>query len=297
MTETKLTDANLIYQAANGVYLNRGETVASVIAADARIFQKEGVSPHEAGASLRRLFSAFNEFKALRQPGEQELIPGVTVRKRVWPCGRELVSFPEFPEEEFTSYIDWRVSVEGEANGNKSLRPSDSPTVISDMLPELIGSHGFCEGTVPYGLKPEWVIKMHHRIQESNLKPYVPKYTKDAWDAFRTIPQVEFSDPNLAAQEIINNGRLLQDDDRMQVYVAPGDLDVHFHENEPGYYSRNPKDLRRNKLWGIVIGKKDTQLALNERINNLPLEADFNYIKTGEVRVIRVWPTTEKLVS
>lgn len=78
----------------------------------------------------------------------------------------------DWPGEGATS-VDFYIR--GLPNGNKIGRAKEEPTLVSGLIPHLIKTHHFFEGTVAYGIKPEWAIKLLEIVEKEKPNPNRPK--------------------------------------------------------------------------------------------------------------------------
>ncbi len=175
----------------NGEYLAKGESFDVVVARDRAILEALGVTAQEVGGSLRTLLASYNEFYRYRKPGPQELVPGVVVENQTFELGQEFSPYLKG----VSSNVDWRVTAEGLNNGNKAYHPLTGPTFISDMLPEMIAQLGFFEGSVFYGLQPEWVTKIHELVQQHKPQPYAPVFEREAWTSAAHLASATWYSP------------------------------------------------------------------------------------------------------
>jgi hypothetical protein len=296
-----LTAENYDYTTAyrehgNGIYLASGETFGGVIVRDVEILEREGVTKEEVGQSLRRLFNTYNTYLEMRAPQIQEPIPGVILARQWFPLGYEQSPYIEG----LHSSTDWRVYVKDMSNGNKAFHPPDGPTIVSDMLPRMIEELGFFEGQVFYGIQPEWAIAMHRLIDKHQPEPYVPTFTKDAWDytprKFSQSGQ-EFAaiEENQIGTEEIAPG--------VVAIIAPGDIapfggDMYTGEKLSGhkYYGGGTKNNEHTALWAIIEAQEETEVLPELTLHGMPFGMYTTKIWAGRT-LAHVFPFTDKQVA
>jgi hypothetical protein len=298
----------------NGKYLADDETYEEVVARDLATLAAAGVTKEQIGQRLRQLFQAFNTFLAHRDRGPQVIAPGISLWLQIWDLGYE--ACPYLPG--VTSNIDWYVYAEGLQNGNKAYHPKTNPTVVSDMLPEMIEKLGFFEGQVFYGIDPVWAVAIWEKLKGVNLEPYVPKLEKRAWDGVRAffqswegkkydpetdnrflglhVPdeQLDLLYPikELLAQAI-HTEKITP---HITGYVVPGDVDWKRDPFSDGYYSRLGDD-RKNEYWGVVVADEDDKLPPDATLFSIPFDQYMSHFHKGDIHVIRVFPYTDKEVG
>ena len=297
----------------NEIYLEKGETFEEVVARDALVLAEHGVTAEEIGRSLRRLVSTWNTFHEYRVRTPQSPVPGLKITRRYWDLGYE--PCPYLPG--VTSNIDWRISVDGMDNGNKAYHPQDGPTYVSDMLPDMIERLGFFEGSVYYGIKPEWAIAVHKLFQGKELPPYVPEMRADAWDCIQAYfksweGQLSYRNgednrisylteeerdvlyvPKQIKQRAI---QVEQISPHVTGYVAPGDIDFKLVAWSRGYYA-GTGDKRKNTHWGLLEADEETIISPNATLMSLPLDKYISHLTPNDLSVIRVFPYFDKQVA
>jgi len=284
----------------NGVYLAKGEEFDEVVAEDGRILAEEGLTAGEAGNSLRRLLSSYNDFYWHRKPGPQELLPGLTVDRQVHQLGQEYSPYLAGT----TSNIDWRVNVEGLSNGNKAHHPKDGATFVSDMLPEMISELGFFEGSVFYGLQPEWVAAIHRLVQQHEPNIYEPSFSKDAWTAcgnfggFERFPETgkhtyakKKKDWHLMGEEfppdvvIKNASHIEMIDGAIKAFVANGNLSLDLNPWRKYWPKKSPN------LWALLVAQEDVIISPDAALMGMPFDIYNCAFKKGDIAMWEVDPT------
>ncbi len=288
-------------QHGNGKYLGEGEIFEGVVAQDAKVLEEHGVTKEEVGQSLRALFSTFNEFLRLRAPGAQHPCPNIELGSHTYELGSESCPYVRGVD----SNRDWIVGVEGLSNGNKAYHPEHGPTFVSDMLPDMIEQLGFFEGSVFYGIKPEWAIAVHRIVQQNELTPYISRHEQRAWDEYKgyfkswegVIDERTGRDMLEAPKQVIANTvhqeQLTPD---IKAYVAHGDLNLRPSPFAGSYYSRVPSK-RQNEYWGLLIADRESVVPSDARLMGIPFDAYINTLSEGEILLIRVLPDFDKLVG
>ena len=301
-------------QHGNEKYLGEGETFEGVVAQDAKILEMHGVTKEEVGQSLRAIFSTFSEFLRLRAPGAQHPCLEIKLGSHTYELGFEGCPYVRG----LSSNRDWIVVVEGLSNGNKAYHPEHGPTLVSDMLPAMIEQRGFFEGTVFYGIKPEWAIAVHRIVQANELTPYAPKKTPRAWDGYRAFfkswegksydpTDVRLKGLKLTEEErellypvkqIINNSFVsVQVAPDIMVYVVPGDMQIRLKPWTDTRVKKDETDSRKEEYWGLLVAEKETVLPPDATLLGIPFDADINHFNEGDMLVIRVLPYFDKLVG
>ncbi len=289
-------DYTAAYRRGNGIYLSPGETFDEEIAKAAAVLAENNVTAQEIGSSLRLLTSTYNRFLGYRLQEPQQPCPEIKLKRKMWELGREIAPFGN---GKYTSYIDWWVWVDGLGNGNRADHPPDGPTVISEMLPDLISDLGFFEGSVYYGIDPLWAISVHRFTEHRNLLPYKPLYSKEAWSVKRSYSgdgqehDSILDKSNLAPMDIIANSiaheRL---PGNIFAYVAPGKLELKLDK-----FSQPISQHKHRKYWGLLLLQEDVILSPDATLLGLPLDAHINQLHKGDAEVIEVWLGTDKLVG
>jgi hypothetical protein len=280
----------------NGVYLAPGETIEEVVAQDAEILERHGVTKEQVGQSLRKLFNTHNNFLEIRAPDIEEPISGVKISWQRFLLGQE--HSPYVPG--LYSGMDWRVWIDGMHNGNKAYHPTDGPTFVSDMMPEMIEKLGFFEGQVFYGIQPEWAVAVHRLVEEHQPEPYIPTFSKNAWNY---IPRhfsskgIEFAaiEENQIATEEIAPG--------VTAILAPGSIAPHGWDKWTGekrtghkYYGGGEKDHEHISLWAIIEAQQETRIVPGMTLLGLPFDRYSSKIRKGRT-LAEVFPFTDKQVA
>lgn len=189
--------------------------------------------------------------------------------------------------------------------GNKGYHPKDRPTVVSEMLPEMIEKLGFFEGTVYYGIKPEWAIAVHNIIKKYEFIPYKRTETKNAWswdiyfirkwledpknqatvDMILNAAQSRDSHFDVSREQLsglipgLNSKRVYELMPKVKAYVAPGSIapygfpkgwetwDDHLRQMQriPNY--RSPL------LYAAIIPEQTVQIPIDLKLESLPFDA------------------------
>lgn len=309
----------------NGIYLEKGETFEGVVARDTKVLETHGVTKEQIGQSLKKLFSSYDEFLPRRGiRGPQSPCPEIKMSRQVWDLGQEFCPYLDG----VSSSVDWWIKVDGLSNGNKGYHPKDGPTVVSEMLPEMIERLGFFEGTVFYGIKPEWTIAVHNIIKKYELVQYRRIHTKNAWSEHAYFITKWLEDPkNQAIVDMILNAaknrnlhfdvpqeqvsglipgltaeRVYELMPKVKAYVAPGSIapqgfprawetwDTHFRQMQKVF----PHDDRRHLLYSVIVPEQDVQIPVDLKLESLPFDV---YVGSPEgkferdhVYVVSLWP-------
>lgn len=300
----------------NEKYLAVGETFEEVVARDKAILDAHGVTHVEVGQSLRKLLSSFNMFLRYRSTGPQYPCPGIKMGNHIYELGVEYC--PYIPGK--YSNTDWHIWVDGLNNGNKAYHPLKGATFVSDMLPEMIEQHGFFEGSVFYGIQPEWAIAVHKIVQEYDPKPYVPIYTARAWTGvqslgrlghFRIAQSIErycsyaemrqwWRDRgNEFPVEVIKQYIIHKEDiaGAVRAFVAPGNLELSIVPWSDGKQHHDPVDTRITEYWGLLVAYKDCSIPPDATLMGIPFDMYIRHFERGEMRLIDVFPYNEKQVG
>ena len=133
-------------------YLKKGHPFDEVVKHDAEIIEKAGLTHKQIADSLEKVLSCFNWFVVDHWVEKKKLIQPINSVLSVY--GEMYLGKEYFPlDENITSSTDY--FIHGIPNGNKAEHNPDEPTLVSEMLPEIIEGYHFFEGDVDYGIKPE----------------------------------------------------------------------------------------------------------------------------------------------
>jgi hypothetical protein len=278
----------------NMKYLAEGETFEGVVAHDAAILAECGVSQEEVGLSLRGLFSTLNTFLPSRAPQVNEPVPGIVLSRQVFELGQEHSPYLRGAY----SNTDWYVYTENMSNGNKAYHPISGPTIVSDMLPEMIAQLGFFEGTVYYGIDPLWAVAIHRLMEKYRPEPYVPVYTMEAWDSITWYSPTKREFEDIAAKHIYEEEFL----PGVKALIALGKIAPHGWDRYTGEplrrfkFDYGPKDKRKIQLWALLIAEEDTRIPPNATLAGYPLAKHCNEVRKG-LSYARFFPYNQQQVG
>lgn len=301
----------------NGKYLASGETFEEVVARDKAILDAYGVTYAEVGQSLRKLLRSFNMFLRHRQPAPQFPIPGIKMGCQIFELGQEFCPYIK----DKSSNIDWHIWVDGLNNGNKAYHPVTGATIVSNMLPEMIEQLGFFEGTLYYGIQPEWAVAVHKLVEHYDPKPYLPIYTKRAWSGLAFLGSLGYFHPgnekmyrsykemrgwwkergNIFPPEVIKKHIIHKEDiaDGVKAFVTPGDLELSLRPYDDG--KRDSADTRKSEYLALLVAYKDCRVAPETTLLGLPFDmyspGISGSLKKGEMWIYHMWPYTDKQVA
>jgi hypothetical protein len=175
-----------------GIYLRKGETFEEVVKQDSEVLEKAGVTHKQVGDALEKVLKCY-DWSYLYNPinhktFQESLKYAREIRERkdrvndtLSISGVAYMGIDTCPfDENIGSGQDYFVY--GIPNGNKAGRAEekealspDRPTMVSAMMPTLIRKLHFFEGTVPYGIKPEWAMQIYRIVEKEGANIWVQK--------------------------------------------------------------------------------------------------------------------------
>ena len=148
-----------------GHYLKEGQTFEDVVRQDAEVLKKAGVTHQQVGDALEKVLKSYNWHSG----GRNQRVNDILSVDAVEYMGFEICPY----DKNLTASRDFFVS--GVPNGNKAGRSAEDPTMVTEMMPNLIRKLQFFEGNVPYGIRPEWAIQVYEIVEREGANIWVPQ--------------------------------------------------------------------------------------------------------------------------
>jgi len=135
-----------------------------IVGEDRHILERENVTREELGDSLESVLNGYDHAKG----GRQQISGSIYIEE-----ARNIRTLTALSEDMVCAFLEY--SIGGLPNGNRVKKLASQHTLVSPLLPDLIRRHGFFGGRMKYGLRPEWVIDVHHKVQEKGIYSVQPE--------------------------------------------------------------------------------------------------------------------------
>jgi len=234
-----------------GHYLKEGQTFESVIRQDAEILRKAGVTHQQVGDALEKVLKSFNwhkEHKLKFSRDTTQRVNDTLSVNAVQYKGFEVCPY----DKSLTASIDFFVN--GIPNGNKAGRSADDPTMVTEMMPNLIRKLQFFEGDVPYGIRPEWAIQVYEIVESEGANIWVPQK--------KLVYETE-SYTGDVSRDFCGSFGFRKNPDRT-IQIAPGAT----------LYMKGEE--------GVIFADREFQITPEMQIDGLPLESHSGEVWEGQ---------------
>lgn len=230
-----------------GHYLKEGQVIEDVVRQDAEVLRKAGVSHQQVGDALEKVLKSYNWHSGGRNQRVNDTLSVDAVAYR----GFEICPH----DNSLTASRDFFIS--GIPNGNKTGRSADNPTMVTEMMPDLIRKLQFFEGDVPYGIRPEWAIQVYEIVEREGANIWVPQ---------KKLVYETGSFTGDVSEDFCGSFGFRKNPDQT-IQIAPGAT----------IYIKGER--------GVIFADREFQITPDMQIDNLPLESYGGKVRKGQTFV------------
>lgn len=235
-----------------GVYLAEGQTFEDVVRQDAEILRRSGVTYQQIGDALEKVLNSYNWHSCKESQKVNDTLSISAIQYKgieECPYDNKLVASRDF-------------LISGLPNGNKVRSSNQEPTLVTEMMPDLIRELHFFEGDVPYGICPEWAIQLYEIVKRDGATPWVPK--KEI--VYKTGSGISGNSEGILSEDFYGSQKLKATADR-KLDLAPGVVLYMKGEN------------------GVIFAENSAKLPPNFEIEGIPFKIFENKIYRGQTFV------------
>ncbi len=232
-----------------GQYLKEGQTFEEVVGRDAEVLRKAGVTHQQVGDALEKVLNSYNwhSGKKNQRVNDSLSINAVSYQEtEICPYDGSLTASRDF-------------FVGGIPNGNKVKNSPEDPTLVTEMMPDLIRKLQFFEGDVPYGIRPEWAIQVYQIVEKEGANIWIPQ-TELVYETGSSTGDL--------SQDFCGSFGFRDHSDRT-IQIAPG----------AALYMRGKE--------GVLFVDRQFQIAPETKIDGLPLESYDGTVQKGQTFIHR----------